>query len=89
MYCHANVTIHDKNKLYDAVRECSKNSIASFNFLVSEPGNDKFLLTDFQRGRLSVNGIATITCFHDQITQYAGNCINKDTLLKIIAGENP
>ena len=70
MYRHANVLINDKVKLYDAVRECSRNSIASgFNIVVSEPGNNTFLLTDYQRGRLSVNGTAMISCYYDQITQ--------------------
>ena len=34
------------------------------------------------------NGVI-ITCFCDQIVQYAHSCLDKPTLLRILAGENP
>ena len=94
MYCHVRISL-DKPALYDAVRECFKNSITgAFKFAISDLGNDKFLLTPRQQQQLREvrnQGFSTalITCFHNQIIQYAHSCIDKPTLLRILDGENP
>ena len=91
MYHQANVSISDKVKLYDAIRECFRNNIAGgFKIVISENGDERFLLTTRQQQQLRENGgVAVITCYHDQIIQYAHSCMSKPKLLSIISGENP
>ena len=46
MYYQVKVTINDKVKLFDAIRECFKNNPGeSFKLVVSENGDERFILT--------------------------------------------
>jgi hypothetical protein len=91
MYDQVNVSIYNRIKLYDAIRECFRNNIAGgFRIVISERGDERFLLTTRHQQQLRENGgIAVITCYHDQIIQYAHNCVSKPKLMRILSGENP
>ena len=93
MYYHVKLTV-DKPSLADAIRVCIENpkvSVFKITISLNDDSRDKFLLTVQQITRLQQSGKntpVTITCFRDQIYQYAHSCIDKPTLLRIIAGEN-
>jgi hypothetical protein len=90
MYHQANVFIFDRVKLYDAIRECFRNNIAGgFRIVISENGDERFVLTTRQQEQLRENGgVAVITCYYDQIIHYAHNCMGRSKLLSILSGEN-
>ena len=98
MYQHVRIVIYDKQKLYDGIRELF-NNIGNDNFvakdfhvqlIIDKLGDDeKFLLDEDQMEQLMHDDIEEISCTSDQILQYVHSCIRVETLMKIIAGENP
>ena len=91
MYCKMNVSIPDRINLYDAIRECFRNIVAGvFSVVISEDGDNQFVLTPRQQQQLRENGgVAVIICHRNQIIEYAHTCMSRPQLMRILTGENP